>query len=158
MILYWSSLHIALVCCLPGLSPSEIERYGASFVRFKDPDGPEMHKDPCNLGSAKKSDGNKTQNVCYVRFFGERLEHYMWTCRNLNRNLNFSVLSLLFCWGEVAMMERWRIWDAWQDELANLLAFLGFPNPDPAKCRELADTRQQWDHLDHLLDFWAVAT
>ena len=54
MILYWSSLHIALVCCLSGLSPSEIERYGASFVRFKDPDGPEMHKDPCNLGSAKK--------------------------------------------------------------------------------------------------------
>ena len=27
-----------------GLSESEIERYGASFVRFKDPDGPEMHK------------------------------------------------------------------------------------------------------------------
>ena len=28
-----------------GLSQSEIERYGASFLRFKDPDGPEMHKD-----------------------------------------------------------------------------------------------------------------
>ena len=27
-----------------GLSQSEMERYGASFVRFKDPDGPEMHK------------------------------------------------------------------------------------------------------------------
>ena len=33
-----------LPCGFLGLSESEIERYGASFVRFKDPDGPEMHK------------------------------------------------------------------------------------------------------------------
>ena len=31
-----------------------------------------------------------------------------------------------------------------QDELPNLLAFLGFPNPDPQKCRELAAA---WQHM-----------
>lgn len=70
MILYRSPLHIALVRCLPGLSPSEIERYGASFVRFKDPDGPEMHKDPAIWDQPKKNWRKSTQNVCYVRFFG----------------------------------------------------------------------------------------
>eukprot|EP00435_Cladocopium_sp_Y103_P047999 s549_g14.t1 len=63
-----------------GLSQSEIERYGASFVRFKDPDGPEMHK----------------------------------------------------------------------DELPNLLAFLGFPNPDPQKCRELADECADYETLERV--------
>lgn len=63
-----------------GLSESEIERYGASFVRFKDPDGPEMHK----------------------------------------------------------------------DELPNLLAFLGFPNPDPQKCRELADECADYQTLERV--------
>ncbi|CAK9039838.1 unnamed protein product, partial [Durusdinium trenchii] len=52
-----------------GLSESEMERYGAAFVRFKDPDGPELHK----------------------------------------------------------------------DELPSMLSFLGFPNTDPEKCREIAD-------------------
>lgn len=37
-------LDQGLPCVFLGLSESEIERYGASFVRFKDPDGPEMHK------------------------------------------------------------------------------------------------------------------
>ena len=37
-------LDQGLPCGFLGLSESEIERYGASFVRFKDPDGPEMHK------------------------------------------------------------------------------------------------------------------
>lgn len=35
-------------------------------------------------------------------------------------------------------------WSTGQDELPNLLAFLGFPNPDPQKCRELAAT---WQHM-----------
>lgn len=57
-----------------GLSKSEMERYGAAFLRFKDPDGPEMHK----------------------------------------------------------------------DELQSLLAFLGFPSPDPKKCRQLAAPRPRY--------------
>ncbi|CAJ1430076.1 unnamed protein product [Effrenium voratum] len=30
---------------MEGLSSSEVERYTAAFLRFKDPDGPEMHKE-----------------------------------------------------------------------------------------------------------------
>ena len=75
-------LHIALVYShLPGLSPSEIERYGASFVRFKDPDGPEMHKDPAILISKKKNTVTENpKNVCYVRFV---LVEHLETCLNM---------------------------------------------------------------------------
>ncbi|CAE7529009.1 CABP1 [Symbiodinium sp. CCMP2592] len=61
-----------------GLSESELERFNVAFFRFKDPDGPEMHK----------------------------------------------------------------------DELPQVLEFLGFPLPDPATCREIADGCAEYETLE----------
>ncbi|CAE7393785.1 CML12 [Symbiodinium pilosum] len=61
-----------------GLSESELERYNVAFFRFKDPDGPEMHK----------------------------------------------------------------------DELPHVLEFLGFPLPDAAQCREIADGCAEYETLE----------
>ena len=46
--------------------------------------------------SQKKIDGKAHKMFATSVSLGGRLEHCMWTCRNLNRHLNFSVLSLLF--------------------------------------------------------------
>ena len=47
-------------------------------MRFKDPDGPEMHKDPAILISKKKNTVTENpKNVCYVRFV---LVEHLETC------------------------------------------------------------------------------
>ena len=73
-------------------------------------------------------------------------------CRR-RRGLRFNryscaILTSSICRVEAALNSRavlrWRYMGShWQDELPQVLEFLGFPLPDPATCREIADTRME---------------